>query len=276
MSHHRVSITLLAVALLAGCGASPSQSPVKEGIIKAPKATKSTTVKATAPTKLPDAPQGVHTGATAQSAVNTAPGATPTTPKQAAVAPPPPAPGMSSIMAATMLDAVVLEKKNGSFLGMGTFKATIEASNSGDAPATGLLKVTFKNGEKDSPTDPQLKLVTLAAHASQTFEFEDKKWSTDSVECDIAAVQPGQALAAFVKTKKNGVFLGAGTFKTTIEVINPGDAAKTGDLIVQFTNGDKLVGEQIHTAVNLGPHETKDFDFEEKKWSTDNVIASVE
>jgi hypothetical protein len=175
------------------------------------------------------------------------------------------------------LSAEVVAQKNGVLFGMGTFKCTVQVTNNSDADHTGLLKVTFMNKDKPSSTDPALQLVTIPAHGSQSFDFEDKKWSTDNVTVEVTPTTHGQSLAALVLSKKNGVILGMGTFKTTIEVINPDDEERTGTLIVQFRNGSKdSATPAIHQAVTLGAHQSKTFDFEDKKWTTGNVAVTVE
>jgi hypothetical protein len=83
------------------------------------------------------------------------------------------------------LTASVTKKKNGVFLGIGKFKCTVEVTNPGTTSHSGTLTVTFKNGSKDSKTAPITKQVTLGPNETQSFDFEDKKWSTDNVQVDI-------------------------------------------------------------------------------------------
>lgn len=83
------------------------------------------------------------------------------------------------------LGAFVVSTKNGTMLGMGTFAAEIEVVNPYNTPKTGTLVVVFHNGNKDSKTEPIRQAVSLAAGESQTFTFEDKKWSTDNVSVTV-------------------------------------------------------------------------------------------
>lgn len=83
------------------------------------------------------------------------------------------------------LTASVLKKKNGVFLGMGKFKCTVEVSNPSSVQKTGTLTVTFKNGSKASKTAPITESVSLGPNETKTFDYEDKKWSTDNVDVEI-------------------------------------------------------------------------------------------
>ncbi|MDB5097014.1 MAG: hypothetical protein JWM80_1435 [Cyanobacteria bacterium RYN_339] len=98
------------------------------------------------------------------------------------------------------LTASITKKKNGSFLGMGKFTCTVEVTNPGTTSHSGTLTVTFKNGKKVSATAPITKQVTLGPNETQSFDFEDKKWTTDSVDCDVttdasAAAAPMASMA---------------------------------------------------------------------------------
>lgn len=93
------------------------------------------------------------------------------------------------------LTASVTSKKNGSFLGMGTFKCTVEVSNSSSVVRSGTLTVTFMNGSKPSSTAPITKQVTIPAGGSQSFDLSDSKWSTSDVQVDVTTT-PYQAPAA--------------------------------------------------------------------------------
>jgi hypothetical protein len=93
------------------------------------------------------------------------------------------------------LTANVTTKKNGSFMGMGTFKCTVEVSNSSSVVRTGTLTVTFMNGSKPSSTAPVVKQVTIPAGGSQSFDLSDPKWSTSDVKVEITTT-PYQAAAA--------------------------------------------------------------------------------
>jgi hypothetical protein len=94
------------------------------------------------------------------------------------------------------LTASVTSKKNGVFLGIGKFKCTVEVTNPGTTSHSGTLTVTFKNGSKDSKTAPIQKQVTLGPNESQSFDFEDKAWSTDNVSVDVTTDAAPAAAAA--------------------------------------------------------------------------------
>lgn len=83
------------------------------------------------------------------------------------------------------LVAQVLKTKNGIVFGMGKFKATVEVSNPTGATKSGTLVVTFTNKGEPVEGSPIKQEITLDAGESQTFEFEDKHWSTDSVEVEV-------------------------------------------------------------------------------------------
>lgn len=92
------------------------------------------------------------------------------------------------------LTASVTSKKNGSFLGAGAFKCTVEVSNSSSVVRSGTLTVTFMNGSKPSSTAPITKQVTIPAGGSQSFDLSDSKWSTDDVQVEVSTT-PYQAPA---------------------------------------------------------------------------------
>jgi hypothetical protein len=97
------------------------------------------------------------------------------------------------------LEASVTSKKNGSFLGMGTFKCTVSVNNSSSVVRTGTLTVTFMNGSKPSSTAPVTKQVTIPAGGSQSFDLEDKKWTTSDVKVEVITTPyaaPAAAAAA--------------------------------------------------------------------------------
>lgn len=292
-----ISSSLIALSV-AGCGAAPSSvatpkttttsakkaSTAKKATTSAPDAAKVATASPVAPAAVAPPTSAnalvaqVGPGATVPEPVSTL--AVPTTVTPAA-APPPPPPilpaGLMAVLDAPSLSAEVTSMKNGFFLGIGTFKCTVQVRNDGDEPRTALLKVTFKNGDNDSKSPTAVKLLSIGGHGTQDLDFEDKKWTTDNVEASISATIPGQALGAFVVSKKNGVILGAGKFKCTVEVINPDEQPRTGTLVVVFRNGKKdAVTDPVRTAVSLAPHATQVFDFEDKTWSTDDVAVAVE
>jgi hypothetical protein len=88
------------------------------------------------------------------------------------------------------LSASVIKIKNGSFLGMGKCVATVEVMNPSQQQLTGTLSVTFTNKGKPVKAGAQTQQVTLAAGESQTFTFEDKKWSTDNATAEITTDTP--------------------------------------------------------------------------------------
>lgn len=83
------------------------------------------------------------------------------------------------------LTASVIKKKNGTLFGMGKFTCTIEVSNPSSVQKSGTLTVTFKNGKKTSKTAPITQSVSLSPNETKTFDFVDKKWTTDAVECEV-------------------------------------------------------------------------------------------
>lgn len=94
------------------------------------------------------------------------------------------------------LTASVLKKKNGFLFGMGKFTCTVEVSNPSSAQKTGTLTVTFKNGSKTSKTAPVTQSVSLGPNETKTFDFTDKKWSTDAVDVEITTDASSAGAAA--------------------------------------------------------------------------------
>jgi hypothetical protein len=87
------------------------------------------------------------------------------------------------------LSASVVKIKNGSFLGMGKCIATVEVMNSSQQQLSGTLTVTFTN--KGKPTkNIKTQQVTVGPGESQTFTFEDKKWSTDNATAEVTTDTP--------------------------------------------------------------------------------------
>jgi hypothetical protein len=186
--------------------------------------------------------------------------------------------GTASALAASAITAEIVDQKNGVLFGMGAYKCTVQVTNNSATPKSGLLKLTFMNGTKFSKTAPAVQLVTLAPNETQTLPFVDKLWSTDSAVVSVAETQPGQPMAAFVTTKKNGVFLGLGAYKCTVEVINPDVTVHTATLVVSFTHGGgkASVTAPVRTSVTLQPNTAQSFDFSDPKWSTNDVTATLE
>lgn len=90
----------------------------------------------------------------------------------------------------------------------------------------------------------------------------------------VAPPMPVSPPMATVTSKKNGVFLGIGKFKCTVEVTNPADVAQSGTLTVTFQNGKKASKTApISQRITLQARETQTLNFEDKAWSTDAVIA---
>jgi hypothetical protein len=96
--------------------------------------------------------------------------------------------GIPQIAALPTLDrltAVVSKKKNGTFLGAGAFRCTVEVNNANSRPLSGTLKVTFLNGKKPSRTAPITTPVSLGPNETRSFDFEDKKWGANDVTVDV-------------------------------------------------------------------------------------------
>ena len=94
------------------------------------------------------------------------------------------------------LTASVVKKKNGTLFGMGKFTCTVEVSNPSSVQRTGTLTVTFMNGSKSSKTAPITESVSLGPNETRTFDFVDKKWSTDSVNVEIVSDPAASAAPA--------------------------------------------------------------------------------
>lgn len=93
------------------------------------------------------------------------------------------------------LSANVTKTKNGSFLGMGKFVATVEVNNPSQTQLTGTLTVTFTN--KGKPTaNVQTQSVTVAPGETQTLTFTDKKWSTDGATVEVTTDNAAAAMPA--------------------------------------------------------------------------------
>ena len=88
------------------------------------------------------------------------------------------------------LSASVIKIKNGSFLGMGKCVATVEVMNPSQQQLSGTLSVTFTNKGKPVKAGPQTQQVTIGPGESQTFTFEDKKWSTDNATAEVTTDTP--------------------------------------------------------------------------------------
>lgn len=184
----------------------------------------------------------------------------------------------SSATASGELEAEIIAEKNGSLLGMGTYKCTVEVTNPTDQRLTGTVTVTFMNKEKPSKTEPVVRPVDVPANGTITLEFEDKKWSTDNAEVEVETnAAPPTGLVAAVTKAKNGIVFGMGKFKATVEVSNPTGVTKTGTLVVTFTNkGEAVEGSPIRQELTLEAGEKQTFDFEDKHWKTDGVEAEIE
>lgn len=171
MLQAKLSKALLAAVvagLMAGCGASPSA---------------------------PDVPYDPNNGGYVDPAPIYNPPSTPNYGNLPTPAPMPVSPPM----------ATVTSKKNGVFLGIGKFKCTVEVTNPADVAQTGTLTVTFMNGKKASKTAPVTQRVTLQARETQSFNFEDKAWTTDSVTADFVA-DPVQQQSAFGAGTGGGMY----------------------------------------------------------------------
>lgn len=89
------------------------------------------------------------------------------------------------------LSASVVKIKNGSFMGIGKCVATVEVMNPSQQTLSGTLSVTFTNKGKPVKSGPQTKEVTVGPGESQTFTFEDKKWSTDNATAEVTTNSTG-------------------------------------------------------------------------------------
>lgn len=106
------------------------------------------------------------------------------------------------------LIATVTKQKNGSFLGMGKFVATVEVNNPSQAQLSGTLTVTFTN--KGKPTaNVQTQSITVAPGETRTLTFEDKKWSTDGVTAEITTDNAAAAMPATGSTGSYGSTTGS-------------------------------------------------------------------
>lgn len=90
------------------------------------------------------------------------------------------------------LTASVTKVKNGVIFGIGTCKATVEVMNPTQQTLSGTLTVTFTNGGKPT-SHVETKQVTVGPGESQTFDFSDKKWSTDNATAEITTNQSAGA-----------------------------------------------------------------------------------
>jgi hypothetical protein len=176
------------------------------------------------------------------------------------------------------LEAEITAEKNGTFLGMGSYKASVTVTNPTDHRLTGTVTVMFLNKDKPSKTAPVVRPVDVPANGEITIQVEDKKWTTDGAEVEVETdAAPAGSLTAAVLSKKNGIVFGMGKFKAVVEVSNPTGARKDGTLVVTFTNkGEPVEGSPIRQEVSLDAGEKEEFTFEDKHWSTDDVEVEVE
>ena len=93
----------------------------------------------------------------------------------------------------------------------------------------------------------------------------------------MAAGAPTLAdITATLGTKKNGVLFGMGKFKCTVDVENPSSVPRYGTLTVTFQNGGKpakSAPEIRHLTLVAG--ETRTYEFEDTRWTTDDVAIEV-
>lgn len=83
-------------------------------------------------------------------------------------------------------------------------------------------------------------------------------------------------ITATVTAKKNGVLFGMGKFKCTVEVNNPSSMGRSGTLTVTFLNkGAPSKTEPEVRPLALKAGETKSYDFEDARWTTDDVQVEV-
>jgi hypothetical protein len=83
------------------------------------------------------------------------------------------------------ITASVTHKKNGVLFGMGTFKCTVEVNNPSSVGRSGTLTVTFLNNGKPSKTPAEVRPLALKAGETRSYDFEDKRWTTDDVQVEV-------------------------------------------------------------------------------------------
>ena len=255
------AIALFATTLLAGCGGSPT-APAAVQRARSAKVVNQPIVGG------PSTYEAVGVAQPTKPAAQPAQGNSYTAPK----------PTTGEAATAGELQADIVAEKNGSLLGMGTYKCSVEVTNPTDRRLTGTVTVMFMNKAKPSKTEPAVRTVDVPANGSITLEFEDKKWSTDNAEVEVETdAAPPAGLVADVVSKKNGIVFGMGKFKATVEVSNPTAATKSGTLVVTFTNkGEPVEGSPIRQELTLEAGESETFTFEDKHWATDDVEVEVE
>ena len=106
------------------------------------------------------------------------------------------------------LSASVIKIKNGSFLGIGKCVATVEVMNPSQQQLTGTLTVTFTNKGKPVKGGSETKQVTVGPGESQTFTFENKKWSTDNATAEITTDTPVSTGGGYGTTPATGGYGG--------------------------------------------------------------------
>lgn len=108
---------------------------------------------------------------------------------------------------------------------------------------------------------------SLAYGATPSYSVQDQSGMAGTL-----STQP--PLTARIASKKNGVFLGMGTFKVTIAVTNSGTVAQTGTLTVSITDRGKSI-KDFTEQVTVQPGQTLNKDYEDKRWKADNATCSV-
>ncbi|MDB5099264.1 MAG: hypothetical protein JWM80_3685 [Cyanobacteria bacterium RYN_339] len=85
-----------------------------------------------------------------------------------------------------------------------------------------------------------------------------------------------QDITATVASKKNGTLFGMGKFKCSVDVSNPSSVGRSGTLTVTFLNNgnpSKTPAEVRPLALKAG--ESRSYDFEDARWTTDDVEIEV-
>jgi hypothetical protein len=113
----------------------------------------------------------------------------------------------SNSLSIAPLVARVVKVRNGLLFGLGTCRVTVEVSNSAMQPASGNLKVTFLRGNTPAGT-PIIKSISLGGGGSSLYEFEDKKWLTNTARAEIEADTMSDNFSNGLNTGNSGGFNG--------------------------------------------------------------------
>ena len=291
------AVTLTLACVLAGCGASPNTVTPKRTSTAAKPATTAAATKTTAaaqtttaqqPTSLQVAHQPVAVApatTTASSTLattptTTAPATTTTTTTPVAdVAPTtttstktvgiestgdspvltPTSTTSVSVASASALSAEITSEKNGVLLGIGSYKCTVTVTNSSDTEQTGMLQLTFMNGENPAKTAPVVQLVTVPAGGSKSFDFDINEISitaqrAQSVDFSTGYYTANQGVLVLGKSKfagatslsqlkdaRIGVQVGTTSYQAVNDILKPSKQVSvfnsTDDEVSALQNG---------------------------------------